>query len=127
MKTVIVKGIIAAAAALLCAGGLWQTANAASQQARVRARKARAREIFDQRCARCHGRDGRGETRLGRMLEVPDFTDGAWWGGVSEERVKESISKGMGPMPAFGRKLTRRDISSLAAYVRGFGKVDSSQ
>ena len=110
-----------AALAALC---LWHPSGAreaAGSQSPAEAKRARAKELFDQRCERCHGRDGRGATKLGEMVGAPDFTDGRWWeGGVSDERLKASISEGKGEMPAFGRKLTRPEISSLAAYVRAF-------
>ena len=36
-----------------------------------------AAENFDRHCAKCHGKDGKGQTRLGRRSGAPDFTDQA--------------------------------------------------
>jgi mono/diheme cytochrome c family protein len=86
-------------------------------------RFARAKALFGAKCARCHGSDGRGETVTGSMLGVPDFTDGEWWkGNRSDARLETSVAEGRDEMPAFGRKLTRREIASLVAYVRRFNK-----
>jgi mono/diheme cytochrome c family protein len=124
VKIAVVKKVIATACAALTALSLWHSTGArgvAETQPPADAKKAQTSELFVQRCARCHGRDGRGATKLGRMVEAPDFTDGDWWGGgVSDERLKASIADGKGEMPAFGKKLTRSEISSLAAYVREF-------
>ena len=84
---------------------------------------ARAKTLFNEKCARCHGADGRGETVVGEMLSVPDFTDEDWWKKEArDERFIESITEGKNEMPAFGKKLSRSEIKSLVAYVRRFGK-----
>jgi mono/diheme cytochrome c family protein len=79
-------------------------------------------KLFDEKCARCHGADGRGHTMIGGMLGAPDFADEKWWKEEekSERRFVHSITNGRGNMPAFGKKLSRREIRSLADYVRGF-------
>ena len=85
---------------------------------------ARAKSLFNEKCARCHGADGRGETVVGEMLSVPDFTDAEWWKKEArDERFIESITEGKNEMPAFGKKLSRNEIRSLVAYVRRFGKA----
>jgi mono/diheme cytochrome c family protein len=84
---------------------------------------ARAKTIFNEKCARCHGADGRGETVVGRMLSVPNFTDEDWWKKDARDgRFIESVTEGKNEMPAFGKKLSRQEIRSLVAYVRRFGK-----
>lgn len=122
MTTAAVKRVLAAACVVLTTLCLWHASGApGATQSQADAKRAQVEELFVQRCARCHGRDGRGKTKLGEMVEAPDFTDGDWWaGGVSDARLRASIHDGKGEMPAFGRKLSRSEISSLAAYVRAF-------
>lgn len=122
MKTAVLKRMIAAACAALAVLCLWHTSGAQEAgKSRADAKREQVRELFADRCARCHGRDGRGATKLGEMVKAPDFTDADWWkGGVTDARLRASIADGKGEMPAFGRKLSRSEISSLAAYVRGF-------
>ena len=86
-------------------------------------RLERAKTHFAEKCARCHGADGRGRTAVGDMLGVPDFTDENWWrGDRSDARLITSVTEGREEMPPFGRKLTRREIAALVAYVRRFNK-----
>lgn len=119
MKTTVVKRIIAAACAVLATLCAWQSSGARQQPADEK--KSQVKELFVQRCARCHGRDGRGATKLGEIVKAPDFTDADWWErGVSDARLKASIAEGKGEMPAFAKKLTRPEISALVAYVREF-------
>ena len=124
---IIIKVVFTAAAVCFCFVCWWHAAHAATQaeEAAGATPKAQIKELFDARCARCHGRDGRGETRLGAMLGVPNFTDGEWWQqqGASDERLRASITNGRGEMPAFGKRLTKHEISALAVYVRAFSKA----
>lgn len=86
---------------------------------------AHAKELFGSKCTRCHGPDGRGETVLGEMLGVPDFTDAKWWKNHdNDEGLSKSITNGNGDMPAFGKKLTKSEITLLTAYVRRFNKTE---
>lgn len=76
--------------------------------------------IYKQNCARCHGSNGRGETVVGEISGAPRFTSGKWQESVSDKRMEVSIMHGRGDMPAFEGKLSRKQISSLRAYVRSF-------
>ena len=77
--------------------------------------------LFKQKCSKCHGADGSGDTSMGRIFNAPDFTDGGWWAKHSNpaEHIR-AITKGKKNMPAFGKKLTRAQIASLATYIRRF-------
>lgn len=77
--------------------------------------------LFKQKCVKCHGPDGSGDTSLGRIFGTPDFTDSGWWAKHSStaEHIRV-ITKGKKNMPVFGKKLTRAQIASLATYVQGF-------
>ena len=130
VKAAVLFVILSTWAALLlrpAEAGAWPQAWMKEQESEAAAsgQSARGMKLFDDKCARCHGADGRGRTVIGGILGVPDFTDEKWWGEEkSESRFVNSITNGKGEMPAFGRKLSRREISTLAAYVRGFRKAD---
>ena len=77
--------------------------------------------LFKQKCSKCHGADGSGDTSLGRIFGTPDFTDGGWWAKhPSPAEHVRAITKGRKNMPAFGKKLTRAQIASLASYIQRF-------
>ena len=77
--------------------------------------------LYKQKCSKCHGTDGSGDTSLGRVFGTPDFTDSGWWAKHpnSSEHIGV-ITRGKKNMPAFGKKLTRAQISSLATYMQRF-------
>jgi mono/diheme cytochrome c family protein len=83
---------------------------------------ASAPKLFGQYCARCHGADGAGSTPMGEALSAPDFTDSGWQKGKSQREMTNVVTNGKEGMPAFRKKLTRQQISSLVVYVRQFGK-----
>jgi cbb3-type cytochrome c oxidase subunit III len=137
MKRVLKCAALVLAALVWCVA-LWNTAHSVAaatteEQQRRTARRggasvsptaqaARAKTVFTQNCARCHGSDGRSDTALGKELEANDLTDPEWQKKVNDKRIMQSISRGRDAMPAFGKKLSREDIIALCAYVRSLKK-----
>lgn len=122
---------------LWCCGAFWAAPISAGGQLRTdkqpgpelsNEQLARAKTVFLEKCARCHGPDGQGRTVLGGMLKIPNFTDGAWWReDVNNRRLINSVTNGKNEMPAFGKKLTRAEINSLVAYVRRFSRSSAEK
>lgn len=104
-------------AALACASCL--AAWAAGAGAQDVSKSAGAAALFDKHCDTCHGRDGRAKTFKAKFNHARDLTDAAWQADVTDEHLFNSIARGRGKMPAFGKKLTTGQIESLVAYVRG--------
>lgn len=69
------------------------------------------------KCATCHGADGKGKVKGAR-----DFTDAAWQKKESDAELTGVIKNGKKPMPPYGDKLNAEEIKALVAYVRTFGK-----
>jgi len=89
-------------------------------------RAADAKETFEKDCAKCHGHDGKGKTKMGEMMKVKDFTDAKYQAEMKEETmakaIKEGVKKeGKTKMKAF-RDLSDSDVKALVAYVRKFKK-----
>ncbi len=76
--------------------------------------------LYTAKCAKCHGADGRGDTAIGRSLDAPDFADESWKTRHSADEMISVVTKGQKGMPAFSKKLTRRQISSLVSFVQSF-------
>lgn len=90
-----------------------------NQSANVTTAAVDAAALFrEQKCANCHGEDGKGK-REG----TPDFTSAEWQSKESDEELIEQIKKGDPPkMPPFESKLTEDQIKALVAYVRSFAR-----
>ncbi len=100
------------------AGAASGVSTAAAPQKRRAAQVERGRAVYADKCARCHGSDGKGRTRMGETVEPPDLSDPAWMSGRSNARMVASVTHGRGSMPAFKKKLTRQEIAAAIAYVR---------
>lgn len=93
------------------------------QNSQVTPAKAKeTKRLFKQRCVKCHGSDGTGNTTYGQIVGATNLTDPEWQERVDDKRLVTSIKHGRGQMPAFGEKLTEEQITLLASYVRTLGK-----
>lgn len=122
------KGVIAAGAGLLLLVVLLLSTENANAFGREPARRVKVNELFNRNCARCHGADGRGDTPSGHLYNAPDFTDANWWKmnvSISSPRsLRAVVTRGKAGMPAFGKKLTKSEISLLVNRVRSFRKSE---
>jgi cytochrome c6 len=80
-------------------------------------------EIFEQRCAKCHGSDGKARTKKGRELKAKDFTKPKFQQRTTDEEILDAITNGLPKhkMPAFKNKLSPEEIQALVPFVRAFG------
>jgi mono/diheme cytochrome c family protein len=83
-------------------------------------RSAAAGNLYDRRCLRCHGADGKGDgDRKGPM---PDFKSRRWQAGHSDAQLLLSILEGKGTrMPAFDGKIKEKEARGLVSYIRSLG------
>ena len=78
-------------------------------------------------CASCHGKDGKGLTKAGRMAGVKDQTDPAYQAGLNDEKMFKSVKEGLKDggkekMKPFAEKLSDDEIKALVAHVRSLKK-----
>jgi len=78
-------------------------------------------KIFADKCVRCHGDDGSGNTVLGKPLGAMDLRS-APVQALTDAQIYTQIDKGKLNMPPFGGALNSAQINDLIAYVRKFGK-----
>jgi len=73
--------------------------------------------LFKQKCASCHGPDGKGKTKMGQVMGAKDLT------GIkaTEAEIEKTITDGKPgtKMLAYKGKLSEAEIKALAAYVKG--------
>ena len=75
---------------------------------------AGAGSLWAQKCASCHGKDGSGNTAMGKKLGVKDYTKNQ---SFSDAEAANAIKNGQGKMKAF-KQLSDADVKALVAYVR---------
>jgi len=77
------------------------------------------KKVFASKCASCHGADGKGDTKMGKMLKVPDLKEAA---GKSDAEITKLVNEGKKPMPAFGKRLSATEIQAVVSYVKTLAK-----
>ena len=95
--------------------------------ATVSVRAGDAKATYDQTCAKCHGADGAGDTRMGKKLGAKDYTDAKVQADLKDDQAFKSIKEGL--KDADGKNLMKPaedlsddDIRALVTYMRTFKK-----
>ena len=90
--------------------------------AALSARADDAKVIFEKDCAKCHGADGKGDTKMGKKLGVKDYTDAKVQAELKDEAAFKSIKEGLKDKegkvlmkPA--ESLSDSDIKALVAWI----------
>jgi cytochrome c553 len=95
--------------------------------AAMTASAAEAKENWTKTCAKCHGEDGKGQTKMGQKLGIKDYTDAKVQEGFKDEAAVKALKEGLKDKedkilmkPVEG--LSDDEIKALVAYVRAFKK-----
>lgn len=84
-------------------------------------------EIFEKKCAGCHGKDGKGETKMGKERKISDMTSAEAQAKFTDADATKAINEGIVEkdsgkkrMPGFKEKLSADEVGAVLKYVRGF-------
>jgi len=109
MKKILILSLIASALAL---------ASAQAEDAKV---------LYEKNCAKCHGPDGKGQTKMGQKLGIKDYTDAKVQAELKDADATKAIKEGLKDKegkvlmkPAEGT--SDDEIKALVAYMRAFKK-----
>lgn len=89
---------------------------------------ADVQENWTKNCASCHGKDGKGNTKAGKMAEVKDLTDATYQATFKDDQMFKQIKEGLKDkngkerMKPFADKLNDEEVKALVAHVRSFKK-----
>lgn len=88
---------------------------------------ADAQENWDKNCAKCHGADGKGQTKMGRQSGAKDYTDPKVQAELDDAKGFAAVKNGMKDgakekMKPFGDKLSDDEIKALVAHIRSYKK-----
>ncbi len=91
----------------------------------ARAEDAKAR--YENDCAKCHGSDGKGDTKMGKKLGAKDYSDPKVQDALKDDAGVKAIKEGL--KDADGKSLMKPtegisdgDAQALVAYMRTFKK-----
>jgi mono/diheme cytochrome c family protein len=88
---------------------------------------APAADNWDNHCAKCHGADGSGNTKIGKKLNVKNYTDATVQADLKDAdmfaAIKEGVTaNGKERMTAFKDDLSDAEITDLVAFIRQMKK-----
>jgi cytochrome c553 len=95
--------------------------------AALSARAEDAKVVYEKSCAKCHGADGKGQTKMGQKLGCKDYTDAKVQTDLTDAAATKAIKEGY--KDSDGKTLMKPaedlsddDIKGLVAYIRTFKK-----
>jgi cytochrome c6 len=92
----------------------------------VTASAADVKENWEKSCSKCHGPDGKGDTKMGKKVEVKDFTDAKVQDSMKDadmfKAIKEGVKDGDKVRMKAAEELSDDEMKALVAYVRAFKK-----
>ena len=82
-----------------------------------------ASAIWGDNCAKCHGPDGKGNTKMGHKLKITDLTDPAVQASFKDEDVVKAIKDGVTDKQGVKKMkaiegLSDADAQAMIKYVR---------
>jgi mono/diheme cytochrome c family protein len=88
--------------------------------------RADGAEMFGKKCAGCHGKDGKGETTMGKKLKIKDLTDAKVQAAKTDADWEKSILEGIkgenGKVAMPAAKVTPAEAKDLVKVARSFKK-----
>jgi mono/diheme cytochrome c family protein len=75
------------------------------------------KDIYDNKCAICHGKDGKGAGPAAGSFSPPPakFADPGFWQGNVDQKIADAINNGHGPMPPVS--LSPGKIKEVTSYM----------
>lgn len=87
---------------------------------------ADAKQTWETTCAKCHGADGKGDTKMGKKLDIKDLTDAKLQASVKDEEMLKAIKEGVKDGEKLKMKaaegLNDDEMKALVTYVRSLKK-----
>lgn len=86
------------------------------------------REIWNTKCAQCHGIDGSGKTKIGKKLSLKDYTDSDVQTAMSDSVMFFALERGVTSSDgrriktSYADELTYKEIESMMFFIRGLVK-----
>jgi cytochrome c553 len=95
--------------------------------AALSAQAADVKENYKAHCTKCHGEDGKGDTKMGKKSGCKDYTDPKVQDELKDDKAIKAIKEGMKEgdkelMKPFAEKLSDDEIKALVAHMRTFKK-----
>ena len=84
-------------------------------------------EVWNKNCASCHGKDAKGQTKMGQKAGVKDYSDAKNQAEVTDDLFLKAIKEGVKEgdkevMKSFAEKVNDEDAKAALEYFRTLKK-----
>jgi len=85
------------------------------------------KENWEKACTKCHGADGKGQTKMGQKLNIKDLTDAKVQEGFTDDQAFKAVKEGLKDKEGkvqmkAAEGLSDDDIKALVKHVRSLKK-----
>ena len=85
---------------------------------------ADVKEVYEKQCAKCHGVDGKGDTKMGKKTGAKDYTDPKVQAEMKDDHafkiIKEGLKDGDKTLMKPSEELGDGEIKDLVVHMRTF-------
>jgi mono/diheme cytochrome c family protein len=74
-------------------------------------------QVYEKKCVMCHGKDGVGDTKAGKMMKTPDINVAEWKNGKTVADLVKTLREGLGKMPKYEGKLSDEELEAVAQHT----------
>jgi mono/diheme cytochrome c family protein len=83
------------------------------------------------KCSKCHGEDGKGQTKMGKKVGVPDMTSADWQKSITDDQIKEIVLKGREKTDKKKKHKALKDAKpeqadALVAFIRSLAPAEAA-
>ena len=89
---------------------------------------AATKALYDKHCASCHGKDGSGNTTMGKKVGAKNFTDPKVVADIKDDEALKNLKEGVKDKSGkeikkpFTGKITEAEMKALIDYSKKFAK-----
>ncbi len=75
------------------------------------------KKVYDQKCASCHGADGKGNAKMSTALKV-EIKPLSASAAKPDAEIRKVLEEGKKPMPGYAKTLNPAEMDAVLAYTK---------